>query len=103
MSISHDSFVDEALKIIRDAENRGITLLEHVVAKADYALVRKRSTKTLCLELVLSSWQRIFGPVKFRRMKQNGLTMSLVVLGRVELETRSQLQNRERQTFGKPA
>jgi hypothetical protein len=40
MSIPQDSFVDEALKIIRDAENRGITLLEHVVTKADYAPVR---------------------------------------------------------------
>jgi hypothetical protein len=55
MSIPQDSFVDEALKIIRDAENRGITLLEHVVAKADYALVKKRSTKTLCPEFLETS------------------------------------------------
>jgi hypothetical protein len=39
-TISHDSFVEKASKIIRNAENKGITLPEHVVAKADYVLVR---------------------------------------------------------------
>jgi len=51
MSISHDSFVDETLKIIRDAENRGITLLEHVVTKADYAPVRIALNQDLILRI----------------------------------------------------